>query len=624
MSNRFDFEVAGKDAASDVLKQVSDRVDELDKHLEKTREKLKLGGTPSQEAVEGLNERFERMARSARDNVQYIGDMVPPLKNVTALVTRYGSLAMRLGGVGAVGYAMVKGAQAVGEAAKSAYNLDVAAKNAGLSVDEFTRISGAMQILGVDADTANQSVEGLYKGLNDALQHRNSGALGLLTQIGVHLEKTKDGTVDMKRALEDLTRIFPTVNPQTQKTLSDMLGFTDADLRLLREGAHYKELLAKSDRYGLTVDPKTNKELTAVNQSLNEISASWEGLKKKTEYRILDGLLSDGSVRDGLEGINDILTHGLDSISLAHVLGATRGNEADELREIYNTPELYNSLSTGDKVGVNFGVMTQGTRQKYKQWHRPVDKAEQLRADLDAALHAPDSGIVQPGIPYNEPVTKNTRGMRNNNPGNLTAAPNSSGKDGRFNIFDTQRDGIAAFFRQMMLDGDRGMPTLRTEIKKYAPKNENPTEAYIQDVARRTGINSDIPLDLHNPQTLLRIAPAVFRFENGFQPFSPEQINQGYLDAVTDPRWSGKRNREFLQKQRDMLVADNAPARQPQPASGSVQQPDHQSMTQAVAEGVTRGMSESRLQVEMVNPYTGEPVSVPARTGRVVTAMNQY
>ncbi|EHN1695346.1 hypothetical protein KG383_002696 [Salmonella enterica subsp. enterica serovar Newport] len=615
MGNRFDFELTGRDAASEVLKQVSDRVEELDSHLDKTREKLKLGGQPSQSAVDGLNTRFEKLSRHARDNVQYIGDMVPPLKNVTELVTRYGAVAMRLGGVGAVGYGMAKGAQALGKAAKSAYDLSVAARNSGMSVDDFTRISGAMQILGADADAANQSVEGLYKGLNDALQNRDSGALGLLTQVGVHLEKTKDGTVDVKRALEDLTRVFPTLAPQTQKTLSDMLGFTDEDLRLLRAGAHYRELLAKSDRYGLTVDPKVNKELVGVNQSINEISASWEGLKKKTEYKLLDALLSDGSVQDGLEGINDILTHGLDSISLAHVLGANRGKEADQLREIYNTPELYNSLSAGDRIGVNFGVMTEGTRRRYAQWHRPVDKAEQLKGDLETALSGHGkTDIAFPGLPYNEPVTKNTRGMRNNNPGNLTAAPNSPGKDGKFNIFYSQRDGIAAFFRQMMLDGDRGSPTLRDEIKKYAPKHENPTEAYIQDVARRTGIDPNKPLNLHDRETLLRVAPAVFRFENGFQPFSPQQINQGYLDAVTDPRWSGGRNGDFLQKQRDMLVADNTPA----------QQPDHQAMTQAVADGVTRGMSEAHLQVDMVNPYTGEHISVPARTGRVTTAMNQY
>ncbi|EBW9463421.1 hypothetical protein PF919_004838 [Salmonella enterica] len=589
MGNRFDFEVAGRDAASEVLKQVSERVEELDSNLDKAREKLKLGGQPSQSAVDGLNTRFEKLSRHARDNVQYIGDMVPPLKNVTELVTRYGAVAMRLGAIGAAGYGISKGVQELNKAAKEAYDLNVAAKNAGLSVDDFTRISGAMQILGADADAANQSVEGLFKGLNDALQNRDSAQAGLLNQIGVHLDKTKDRTVDLKRALEDLMRIFPTLAPQTQKTLSDMLGFTEADLRLLREGAHYKELLEKSDRYGLTVDPDVNKSLTDVNEKINDLNARWEGFKNKVFQNAASMVFLGKPAGEAGKNMTPQMS--------AEMLDATSNAE------------------TGMTGNGPFGYLVDRQWKKLEQHKKLLAQANQLSSDISIITKPRAASLsVVPDIPYNEPVTKNTRGMRNNNPGNLTAAPNSPGKDGRFNIFHNQRDGTAALFRQLMLDADRGKPTLRQELKKYAPHNENPTEAYIAYVSRITGINPDAPLDLHDRKTLLRVVPPIIKFENGFQPFSPQQIDQGYQDAVSDPRWSGGRNGDFLQKQRDMLVADNTPP----------QQPDHQAMVQAVADGVTRGMSEAHLQVDMVNPYTGEHISVPARTGRVTTAMNQY
>lgn len=589
MGNRFDFEVAGRDAASEVLKQVSERVEVLDSNLDKAREKLKLGGQPSQSAVDGLNTRFEKLSRHARDNVQYIGDMVPPLKNVTELVTRYGAIAMRFGAIGAVGYGISKGVQELNKAAKEAYDLNVAAKNAGLSVDDFTRISGAMQILGADADAANQSVEGLFKGLNDALQHRDSAQAGLLNQIGVHLDKTKDRTVDLKRALEDLMRIFPTLVPQTQKTLSDMLGFTEADLRLLREGAHYKELLEKSDRYGLTVDPDVNKSLTDVNEKINDLNARWEGFKNKVSQNAASMVFLGKPAGEAGKKMTPQMS--------AEMLDATSNAE------------------TGMTGNGPFGYLVDRQWKKLEQHKKLLAQANQLSSDISIITKPRAASLsVVPDIPYNEPVTKNTRGMRNNNPGNLTAAPNSPGKDGRFNIFHNQRDGTAALFRQLMLDADRGKPTLRQELKKYAPHNENPTEAYIAYVSRITGINPDAPLDLHDRKTLLRVVPPIIKFENGFQPFSPQQIDQGYQDAVSDPRWSGGRNGDFLQKQRDMLVADNTPP----------QQPDHQAMVQAVADGVTRGMSEAHLQVDMVNPYTGEHISVPARTGRVTTAMNQY
>lgn len=53
------------------------------------------------------------------------------------------------------------------EAGKSAQELSTSAQNAGLSVEKFTQISGAMQILGIEADSAHkQSIEGLYSVFN--------------------------------------------------------------------------------------------------------------------------------------------------------------------------------------------------------------------------------------------------------------------------------------------------------------------------------------------------------------------------------------------------------------------------------------------------------------------------
>ncbi|WP_258863995.1 hypothetical protein [Yersinia ruckeri] len=85
----------------------------------------------------------------------------------------------------------------MGEAAGNAYQLDTAAKNAGMSVDNFSRISGAMQILGIDSDSARQSVEGLYKTFNDPLWARNDTTQALLVQNGIQIERLKNGTADV-------------------------------------------------------------------------------------------------------------------------------------------------------------------------------------------------------------------------------------------------------------------------------------------------------------------------------------------------------------------------------------------------------------------------------------------
>ncbi|VTN15520.1 Uncharacterised protein [Raoultella terrigena] len=78
----------------------------------------------------------------------------------------------------------------------------------------------------------------------------------------------------------------------------------------MREGANYKKLLAKADEFGLTVDPGLNKQLSDVNVTMNELGAAWDGLINKSEKKVLKFVMSDGSVKNGLEGVTDVLTNG--------------------------------------------------------------------------------------------------------------------------------------------------------------------------------------------------------------------------------------------------------------------------------------------------------------------------
>ncbi|MGV6388465.1 hypothetical protein ACVN78_24020, partial [Escherichia coli] len=96
-----------------------------------------------------------------------------------------------------------------------------------------------------------------------------------------------------------------------------------------------KTLLAKSDEFGLTIDPELNKELSDINGTMNELSASWDGLWQRSKNKALKTLLSDGSVKDGLEGVTDLFTNG-DFTGLSHALGFINSNDAEKLRRIQN------------------------------------------------------------------------------------------------------------------------------------------------------------------------------------------------------------------------------------------------------------------------------------------------
>ncbi|ALR75843.1 lytic transglycosylase domain-containing protein [[Enterobacter] lignolyticus] len=395
MSNSFDFELVASDQVSDAITRIDEAIRDLEPKLNKTKEGLQLGG---QETVDGLNgfiSRLENMSKSARDNVQFIGDMVPPLKMVGEISGKLGAL----GAVGAAGYGLKQVAYGFREASREAYNLDTASKNAGMRVDDFTRLAGAMRILGADSESANASIEGMAKTLKEAASGANGQVLGALSQIGVQIQKNKDGSVDTLKTMEEIARVFPTLRPEQQKSVADAMGFTPEMLALMREGERMKTLLAKSDTFGLTVDPELNKQLSDINGTMNELGTSWDGLKQRSQNKLFKGLLSDGSVKDGLEGVTDLFTHG-DFTGLSHALGFISSADAAKLRRIQGDKELYNSLPRSERGMVDAGFMTDAVSKRYDANYRATDTANQLQDDM-AAITRPAVGGNN-YLPYNQ------------------------------------------------------------------------------------------------------------------------------------------------------------------------------------------------------------------------------
>ena len=84
------------------------------------------------------------MARTARDNVQFIGDMIPPMKIVGELrkVCRSGISRWSYWLHWWAAYATGKLAESYREAARGAYDLNTHAQNTAMSVQDFSRLSG--------------------------------------------------------------------------------------------------------------------------------------------------------------------------------------------------------------------------------------------------------------------------------------------------------------------------------------------------------------------------------------------------------------------------------------------------------------------------------------------------
>lgn len=130
------------------------------------------------------------------------------------------------------------------------------------------------------------------------------------------------------------------------------------------------------------------------------------------------------------------------------------------------------------------------------------------------------------------------RGIRNNNPGNLTQTsipwtgkvPLSQNTDGRFEQFIELRYGIRAMMRDLITDIKGGKNTLTKLISSYAPASENNTSAYINTVAKAVGLTPFSIIDL-SQETIIGLCKIMVRVENG--DTAAKYINDSdYNDAI--------------------------------------------------------------------------------------------
>lgn len=125
------------------------------------------------------------------------------------------------------------------------------------------------------------------------------------------------------------------------------------------------------------------------------------------------------------------------------------------------------------------------------------------------------------------------RGVRNNNPGNLNfagqaGATKEGGANGRFAVFGSMRQGVAALVKQIGLYVGRGKNTIRKIIETYAPAFENNTQAYIAAVSKAVGLGSDEPLDINNANQVMALVRAITDHENGKGFVSDTDIAGGF------------------------------------------------------------------------------------------------
>ena len=131
-----------------------------------------------------------------------------------------------------------------------------------------------------------------------------------------------------------------------------------------------------------------------------------------------------------------------------------------------------------------------------------------------------------------------SRGLRNNNPGNIESNDKNpwegqTGSDGRFAKFETPEHGIRALGKNLLsYNRIHGLDTIGEMITRWAPPKENDTDSYIKAICAQLGVGANDQIDVTNPRTLSALCAGIVNHENGSQPYSADQINNGVSAAL--------------------------------------------------------------------------------------------
>lgn len=127
------------------------------------------------------------------------------------------------------------------------------------------------------------------------------------------------------------------------------------------------------------------------------------------------------------------------------------------------------------------------------------------------------------------------RGVKNNNPGNIRHSDTkwqgmaTDQNDPAFVTFSSPEWGIRAMTKILETYQWDGLTTVAQAIDRWAPPSENDTSAYIDAVCAEANCKPNDPVRFTD--IMPQLVKAIIQHENGEQPYTDAQIDQGIAMA---------------------------------------------------------------------------------------------
>ncbi|MGJ0626910.1 hypothetical protein [Xenorhabdus bovienii] len=514
---------------------------------------------------------------------------------------------------------------------REANNLDTLSKNTAMSIEDASKLTGALVQIGADADDAAGSVQNLFNTLNAAQRGENLSARSELDKLKIPIHTTKEGSADTIPTLLEIAKVFPGLPSETQFRLANKLGLTPDVLTLIRENK-IEERLDQSVKNGQSRTAEENQKLTDFNTEANESAARFSGMWNRTKIDTATWLLDKGTEAEkkpAWQTIKDIRMRESDTADSFY-----HGNKEKDIRKrAVSDKDFISQLTFMEEFRLLRGKPDKNLQKKlddrYGESWEKQKKAHEAKTAANKIPALPKYEAPNYPNPLKR-IGKPNRAERNKNPGNLRAASNAIGRDGpdkkkSFVIFNSMHDGLTAMSRQLMLYGDRGINTLNTIIPEYAPKKDkNDTLGYIENVSQWTGIDPNERLDLHDPAVVERIMKAMIQQESSMQ-FSPEDLQKAISASINEPKWAGLRSDYHLQNQRSQYSPE-----QEQPFPSLYGQKKESKYEEVIAANIAKAVREAigdkpfMVEIALVDNKTGERQKFQSKSSGKVTTSMQY
>lgn len=465
----------------------------------------------------------------------------------------------------------------------AAYRLNalyVNAQRIGTSASKLDALRRSVANVGGDANAAAQSVASLAQKLRD----NPEGFAGAFKRFGINIRDTNGqirDTVDLMMELVNSNSFKSLEYYQQSAYMRDLFGIDDLTFRSIRSGEFAREYQKIRD-----IQAKLGNETDKSAKSVRDFMVGLNDIRNKgsAALDVLVGNLAD-KLAPALQAVNEKADALLDwysklspeSKEVAKNIGSTAvavGMLAASLKAISILKGLGGILKGGAAAGGAGGAAAGGglLSKTAALASNPVSwlaalglgsfaaDAYMTSQDADSVMSRETGGDLV-GALYNGSINpasheqatgswgiipaaraadlpksgKVTRGIRNNNPGNLDYVPmwakqgatRETGNNGRFAAFATPEEGLRALAVQLKRYANAGEDSVYKIIKKYAPETENNTIAYMNSVARDIGTGIHGRLNFSDPQVMEKMMRAIIKFENsGNNPYSDEMMNE--------------------------------------------------------------------------------------------------